>query len=174
MENLNLYLSQLERCNKGIRFNSAQEIKDVSGKKPGGWAEIAIAEAIGDRYHRRRKECTVKRANGREFWLDGYIEDLDCYVESKNFSFFSSGTASEKLYSVFVKFEEYDKQTLLVFCGEHERLSDDASKVIWDAFHNPHSCNSKSVVALVNSVRHKIRDIVKLSELHGWIIRNRS
>ena len=70
------------------------------------------------------------------FKPDGYIEELDIYLESKNYQFFSTGTANEKLYGFLAKASLYNKPVALVFVGQHEKRMHDECKSIWEIYHN--------------------------------------
>jgi hypothetical protein len=73
----------------------------------------------------------------KEFFSpDGYIEEIDMFLESKNYQFFSSGTANEKLYGFLAKVPHYTKPVILVFCGEHEKRLHDECNSIWEIYHD--------------------------------------
>lgn len=162
-----LYNDQLARRKAGIRFDTAAEYMKM-GLKSGKFCENAIAEAAGPSFVAHGPSVKINRSNGRFFSADGWIPELGCYVESKNYSFYSNGTASEKLPNFLVKLEEYDKPALIIFGGEHELLSDDPARYIWDAYHKGAS-SSRAINAMVNEVRPKIRDIIGLSNFKGWL-----
>jgi len=164
-----LYNDQLARRKAGIRFDTAAEYMKM-GLKPGAFSENAIAEALGGDFVSVGAAVKISRSNKRSFRADGWIPRLGIYVESKNYSFYSSGTASEKLPNFLVKLEEYDAPALIIFGGEHELLSDDPARYIWDAYHRG-SSQSRAINALVEVVRPKIRDIIGLSELKSWMER---
>ena len=54
------------------------------------------------------------------FDADGYIPELDVYLESKMYAFNSAGTANEKLAGFLDKVLHYDKKCVLVLGGEFE------------------------------------------------------
>lgn len=167
MRHWDLYNDQLARRKNGIRFDTAAEYLSL-GLKSGKFCENAIAEVAGSDFVGLGPQVRIPRSNGRYFTADGFLPDLGCYIESKNYSFYSTGTASEKLPNFLVKLEEYDKPALIIFGGEHELLNDEPSRLIWDAFHNG-SSSSGVINAMVNFIRPKIRDIIGLSELRGWL-----
>lgn len=169
-----LYMNMYERAKKGERFDSENEInKNFPGLKSGKFAEKCVSEVLEDhKIKTKGKDRIIERKSSSRktstYQADGFIPSLDIYVEVKNYLFGSSGTAGEKLPNFLLKAEEYDKKVLIVFCGEHDLLKDDPSSKIWTAFHTPESCTSPGTLALVNAVREKIFDIVKLSELQDW------
>ena len=77
-----------------------------------------------------------KLTTKESFIPDGYIKELDVYLESKNFQFFSTGTANEKLYGFLAKVPHYDKPVILVFSGEHEKRLHDECRSIWEIYHD--------------------------------------
>lgn len=166
-----LYVDQLRRRQSGIKFDTHSEYLNL-GLKSGKFCENAIAEVVGHSFFSRGPQVRIQKKTGSYYTADGFIQDLGCYVESKNFSFYSSGTASEKLVHFLIKLEDYDKPTLLIFGGEHELLNTGPDKLIWDAFHSG-SSNSSFVNAGMSIIRHKIRDIIGLSELDSWVARAR-
>jgi hypothetical protein len=115
---------------------------EILGYKPGGFAEACLREAVelsgltfrdpGTILKNKLPETTKKRY----LLPDGYIPELDCYLESKNYSFGSQGTANEKLFGFLFKLSMYDKPCILVFAGEHELKLHDECKLIWSVFHD--------------------------------------
>lgn len=168
-----LYMNMYERRKKGESFASEKEIdKAFPGLKSGKFAERCVSEVFGNQIKTNGKCRIIERKSSTKrtstYQADGFIPSLNAYVEVKNYLFGSSGTAGEKLPNFLLKAEEYDKKVLIIFCGEHELLNDDPSYKIWTAFHTPEICTSPGMLALVNAVREKIFDIVKLSELRDW------
>lgn len=162
-----LYNYQLQRRADGIKFDTHAEYLQL-GLKSGKFCEDTISEVAGPTYITKGEEVRISRKCGKKYLADGWFQDLGCYVESKNFSFYSSGTASEKLPNFLIKLEEYDKPALIIFGGEHELLNTGPDQLIWDAFHKGAS-SSRAMNALVNVVRHNIRDIIGLSSLPQWL-----
>lgn len=173
LEKFNFYLSQLKRRNNGEKFIGDKEISSTFKMKSGKFAEQCVAEILLPHYVSRGEKRIIRRtsnlARQQTFQADGYLKSLNAYVEVKNYSFNSGGTADEKLPGFFFKLEEYDKPALIILCGEFELLSDDFSTKIWHAFHTPNKMKQyKATFAIVNSVRNKIIDVIKLSELQTW------
>lgn len=65
---------------------------------------------------------------------DGLIEELDLYIESKNYMFYSTGTANEKLPGFLIKLQYYDKPCLLIFSGQHEVRQFDECNIILGSY----------------------------------------
>jgi hypothetical protein len=128
---------------KQKRASNKRQVEEVKslGSKPGMFAEVCMKEAVElsgltfsesgpvrvDFYETTQKQ---------RFQPDGYIPELGCYLESKNYSFGSSGTANEKLFGFLFKLSMYDKPCILVFAGEHELKMHDECKLIWSVFHD--------------------------------------
>ena len=125
---------------RALNERQVEEIKSL-GFKPGTFAEACMKEAVelsGLTFSNSGPvrvdfhETTQKQ----RFHPDGYIPELGCYLESKNYSFGTSGTANEKLFGFLFKLSMYDKPCILVFAGEHELKIHDECKLIWSVFHN--------------------------------------
>ena len=176
LEKFNFYLSQLERRKAGEKFDGAKEIgnrfknKKNNNLKPGEFAELCVKEIFRSKSIELNKNCIVENTT---YEADEHIKNLNMYVEVKNYSFYSCGTANEKLPGFFFKLEEYNKPALIIFCGEFELLTDKFSSKIWNAYHSPDKTKRfVATAAIVNSIRNKIINIVKLSELPDWIENN--
>lgn len=167
-----LYIKMRSNRIVGEKFSAEKLIAEEFKEKSGKFAENCIREVLSTNVICNGKQRVIKRnsldKHTKTYQADGYIPKLDCYLESKNYLFLSQGTASEKLPNFLIKLEEYDKPALIILGGEHELLNDDPSHKLWKAFHTPKDCESKAMLALVNAVRGKIYDIVKLSELPSW------
>lgn len=169
-----LYSSQLLRRKNNERFDSDKEIKDYFNMKSGKFAEEIVKELLSSRVN-FIPNIEIKRNNPRTrpkvYRADGIIKEINSYVEVKNFNFYSSGTANEKLTSMFLKFEDYDKPTLIILCGEYELLNDLYSHDIYYAYHNNSKCSTRLMTIIINEskINKKIFDIIKLSELNELI-----
>ena len=108
--------------------------------KSGPFAEILIKEVVESSGFTFKKASGIvpesKMTGKTEFKPDGFIEELDVYLESKNYWFHSTGTANEKLYGFLAKVPHYDKPVILVFTGEHEKRMHDECNSIWEIYHN--------------------------------------
>jgi hypothetical protein len=164
-----LYVSQLDRYVRGEVFDPGLEYETRFGVKAGKFGEGLICEMLGDDLSLLSSERRIRREGGSYYDADGYLPRARIYLESKYLSFWSTGTAPEKLPYFLFKAEKYDKPVVLVLGGMHELLVDEPSRQLWTAYNKPEECDSGAAVALVGAVRHKIAGIVKLSELRSWL-----
>lgn len=118
------------------------KILTETGMKSGPFGESLLREIVegagltfdeGDHLSIKPNSKLTKK---KCFKPDGYVEELDVYLESKNYQFFSTGTANEKLYGFLAKVPHYDKPVILVFAGEHEKRMHDECNSIWEIYHN--------------------------------------
>ena len=168
------YEGQLARFESGERFDAADECLGVWGQKPGNFAESMIAEMMGGELSRESSDCRIPNGLGSFYIADGWIPRIGCYLESKYQAFWTSGTAHEKLPMFLIKAAGYDREVVLVLGGEHESGRDPTSRMLWKAYHHPEQCATPSelaMLALVNATRHRLRDVVRLSELTVWFDR---
>ncbi len=113
-----------------------------TGMKSGAFAESLIEEIVSgagfefDSGDHLRISPNSKLTKKQYFSPDGYIKELDVYLESKNYQFFSNGTANEKLYGFLAKVPHYDKPVILVFAGEHENRMHDECNSIWEIYND--------------------------------------
>lgn len=168
MQKFELYKSQIGRFVSGERFEAQEEYIQQWGIKSGRFGEQLIQEMLGEDYTTSRSDCRIP--HGSSYYdADGYIKSLDIYLESKFLTFWSAGTAPEKLPYFLFKAEHYDKPVVLVLGGEHELLKDPPSRTLWTAFNHPEQCDSKAALAVIQAVGDRLAGIVKLSELPEWI-----
>jgi len=131
-------LSNKERAKKNK--DNAKLIMEEFGIKSGKFAEVLCKETISSIFPKYTKGKRIKNLPSsvikQYFDTDGYIPELDLYIECKNYMFYSSGTANEKLWGWFPKLQHYDKPCILVFSGEHELLSFDECSSIMGIYKN--------------------------------------
>jgi hypothetical protein len=163
-----LYLSQLQRYLAGHRFDAQSETVKTFGLKGGQYGQRLIQEILGADFTSDTRVCRIRRDAKKYYDTDGHISSLGVHIESKYMSFWSAGTAPEKLLYWLCKLEEYNRPTILVLGGMHEALADEPSQHIWSAYHTPDVCKSQVAKSCVDIVRHKLLDVVKLSELRDW------
>lgn len=157
------------KSNKKLSISNDERFNHFNVKS-GKFAENLVKEIIGENYITTgiciQRNTKGNRGKNLKYMPDGYIKDIDIYTEVKNLDLGNgSGTAIEKLLYMFRKIEEYDKPVLIIFCGKHELLIDEVSHEIYSAYH--FNAGSKIVNAVINEVREKIVDIVKVSELNN-------
>ncbi len=104
---------------------NAKQIEKLFDEKSGVFAENLCREEIeSGGFNVTSKgikiESLPKFLRKQEYKPDGLIEQLDMYIECKNYMFYSSGTANEKLPGFLIKLQHYDKPCLLILCGQHE------------------------------------------------------
>ena len=140
--------------------------------KSGPFAETLIKEVV------ESSGFSFKKANGivpkskltgkTKFKPDGFIEELDVYLESKNYWFHSTGTANEKLYGLLAKIPHYDKPVILVFAGEHEKRMHDECNSIWEIYHNNPDFDQHIFAGPIKQLRDKgkllLTDILSLEK----------
>lgn len=115
-------------------------ISEKLGIKSGDFGEELCKETIKlifPKYSPQKKiENLPNFVKKQHYNTDGYIPELDMYTECKNYMFYSTGTANEKLWGWFPKLQYYDKPCILIFCGEHELLSFDECSSIMGIYKN--------------------------------------
>jgi len=125
-------LSTKEKVEKNSE--NAKLIEEQLGIKSGKFGENLCKETIKSVFPKYSKGNKIKNLPAtvikQYYSTDGYIPELDMYIESKNYMFYSSGTANEKLWGWFPKLQNYDKPCILIFSGEHELLSFDECRAI--------------------------------------------
>jgi len=186
MNNLQLYKSHLDIYNQksldGLGVKEKKELSEKftsdmiteSGHKSGKFAELCLQESTSD------VKLTFKKADKiipdcqttkkKHFRPDGYIEELDMYVESKMYTFWATGTANEKLWGFLSKLNYYDKPCILVFAGEHECLKHDECNSIWQIYHNNSAFDDHVYAEAVKKVRNSGKlHLTKLSEYSDYI-----
>lgn len=163
-----LYLDQLRRYQLGERFDAQAEAVRAFGLKGGQFGQRIIQELLEEDFENSTKVCRIRRKNQKYYDTDGHIPSLGVHIESKYMTFYSAGTAPEKLPYWLCKLEEYDKPAVLVLGGMHETFTDEPSQLIWSAYHTPSNCHSKVIQACIEAVRDRLVDVVKLSELRAW------
>ena len=131
LDNPNLSTKEREKKNK----ENAKLIMESFGIKSGKFAESLCREtieAIFPKYTKGKRIDNLPPTVIKQYFdADGYIPELDMYIECKNYQFYSSGTANEKLWGWFPKLQHYDKSCILVLSGEHELLSfDECSSIV--------------------------------------------
>jgi DNA adenine methylase Dam len=136
LDNPSLTTKEKEKKNK----ENAKLIMESFGIKSGKFAESLCRETIKTIFPKytkgKRIENLPPTVVKQYFDADGYIPELDMYIECKNYQFYSSGTANEKLWGWFPKLQHYDKPCILVFSGEHELLSFDECSSIMGIYKN--------------------------------------
>ena len=127
----------------------------------------------------------LQRCLGKKHFLaDGYIPELDVYLESKMYAFNSGGTANEKLSGFLDKVLHYRKKCVLVLGGEFELdklgestallaaaglLDDDEiTKKLFDYQDNGLE-NSFTVNNAKKLIDAGVLEIVRLSEFPMWL-----
>lgn len=181
---LKTYMDQHTRAAKGQTVDANKELASAGYEKSGPFCEKVIKEIAetqcGLKYvtgHRveRQGELT-KTGRTRRYCPDGYLPELDLYVESKNFAFGSDGTASEKLLYAIAKCHRSDKKVVIVFGGRHDLLDKEVDKEIWDAWNLAGGSGNDIVDVMMKSraVRNVIEDIVRLSELEAWLLKKKA
>tara|TARA_Y100000389_G_C17440900_1_gene508485 strand:- start:793 stop:1506 length:714 start_codon:yes stop_codon:yes gene_type:complete len=63
----------------------------------------------------------VRQKKVKEFRLDLYIEELDKYIEVKTGTYFTPGTAWEKIYGIPMKYSDIEKPLLIICLGDVEK-----------------------------------------------------
>jgi hypothetical protein len=130
--------------------------------KSGPFAEKLMEEVItSSGFSFKKSESIAPNSiltSKNSFKPDGYIEEFDVYLESKNYWFHSSGTANEKLYGFLAKVPHYDKPVILVLQGEHEKRLHDECRSIWEIYHD----NPEFDEHIFSSPIKKLRDEGKL------------
>lgn len=166
-----LYKDQLARFQREDIFNAQDEYIERWSIKSGRFGEELIREMLGSNLVTETRDRRIIRSDGKGkyYEADGYIKSLDIYIESKFLTFWSAGTAPEKLPYFLFKAEHYDKPVVLVLGGEHELLKDEPSYHLWTAFNEPEKCQSRAALALVGAVGDRLAGVVKLSELRSWV-----
>lgn len=165
------YAEQLERFRRGERWSGGGDCLRVWGQKPGRFAELLIAEVLGESLSTERRHCAIPNGAGGHYIADGWVADRGVYLESKFQAFGTSGTAHEKLPNFLIKAAGYDRPVLIVLGGEHEVSHDPTSRMLRFAWERPEECTTpsqKAMLALVETVRGRIAGIIGLSELEGW------
>ena len=129
-------------------------------------------------------DALQKRCLGKNYFdADGYIPELDVYLESKMYAFNSGGTANEKLAGFLDKVLHYDKKCVLVLGGEFELdkygesnsllaaagLSDDETTQWFFGTQDdgaPNNFNARNAKFLIDAGK---LEIVRLSEFTQWL-----
>lgn len=136
LSNPSISTKEKEKKNK----ENAKLIMEKFGIKSGKFAEALCKEVIKTIFPKYTKGKRIKNLPStvikQYFDADGYIPELDMYIECKNYQFYSSGTANEKLWGWFAKLQYYDKPCILVLSGEHELLSFDECSSIMGIYKN--------------------------------------
>lgn len=181
---LKTYMGLHARAKAGQKVDANKELADAGCEKSGKFCENVIKEIA-------ETQCGLKYVTGHKverqgkltktgrtacYCPDGYLPELDLYIESKNFAFGSGGTASEKLLYAIAKAARSDKKVVFVFGGQHDLLSTEVDKEIWDAWHGATSSGNAIVDGMMKSddVRNVIEDIVRLSELEAWLLKKKA
>ena len=129
------------RKNFGSRITK-EWAKASGGKKAGAFAEMCVKDAInsvGLTYEKADRVIIGEstRTTVKQFFQpDGRIPEMNICLESKMYTFGSSGTANEKLWAFFTKLEFYNEPCLLILAGEHELRKFDECSRIWEVYHN--------------------------------------
>ena len=131
---------------KGGKSKVYKEIENKilteTGLKSGAFGESLLREVVKkagfifEKGEHLNIKSNSKLTKKQYFKPDGYVKELDVYLESKNYQFFSNGTANEKLYGFLAKVPHYDKPVILVFVGEHEKRMHDECNLIWEIYHD--------------------------------------
>lgn len=179
---LKIYMDLYACVKAGQKVDANKELADADYEKSGKFCEKVIEEIAakcGLSYKTgwkvQRQGKLTKTGRAKEYRPDGYLPELNLYIESKNFAFGSDGTADEKLFYAIAKAERADKKVVIVFGGRHDLLDTGVDKEIWDAWHHAAGSGNAIVDGMMKSdaVRNVIEDIVKLSELEAWLLKKK-
>ena len=179
---LKTYMDLHARAKAGQEVDANKELADSGYEKSGKFCEKVIEEIAAKCGLVYKTDCEVprqglltKKGRTKQYRPDGYLEELGLYIESKNFAFGSSGTASEKLLYAISKAARSDKKVVIVFGGRHDLLDTEVDEEIWNAWHHAAGSGNAIVDGMMKSVdvRNVIEDIVKLSELEDWLLKKK-
>jgi hypothetical protein len=137
-----------------------KDIYKLFGEKSGKFAENVCREEIEScGYKLKTKDLKVENLPGhikKDFYRpDGLIEELNVYVESKNYMFYSTGTANEKLPGFLIKLQYYDKPCVLILSGLHEMRSFDECNIIYGSYNEEEEYKNEFLYPVITKLKRQ-------------------
>lgn len=183
----NFYLLCKEEFEKnGTSMNDTLKLHGM--QKSGKFCENVISEIfkeVGLTYFSHGKHTHVKLTDDeravymkKKYQGDGYIPELDMFLESKCHAFGTSGTCNEKLAGFLDKAFVYNKPTLLILGGEFELYKHAESNIIMSVSNQLILTSNQQAIAerslIGQSTKYLIENrglkVCKLSNLKEFLI----